>query len=284
MRIAAILTSYNRREKTLACLHALRAQEIAPDIRLEVFLTDDASPDGTGAAVRAGFPEVTVLSGTGSLFWDGGMRLAFGEALRRGFDAYLWLNDDTILTRSCVMRLLHTHSELRARGETRAIVVGATCDPDTGVATYSGVVRSSRVHPLKFRLVVPGDVPLRCDTFNGNCVLIPREVAALAGNMSDGFTQSMGDFDYGLRARRLGCSLWVAPGFIGTCARNPVAGSWEDLSLPLRKRWHFVRGPKGLPPREYRRFVARHAGPLWPLYWAMPYARLLLGGILPGRS
>ena len=86
MRIAAVLTAYSRREKTLACLAALRSQQLPPNVSLQVFLTDDASPDGTGSAVGSEFPEVIVLAGTGSLFWAGGMRLAFGEALRHEVD------------------------------------------------------------------------------------------------------------------------------------------------------------------------------------------------------
>ncbi len=208
------------------------------------------------------------------------MRLAFGEALRHDFDAYLWLNDDTDLFPGSLLKLLQTAFELRARGEAKSIVVGATCDSSTGALTYSGAVRSSRYHPLKFRHVIPRDTPQRCDTFNGNCVLISREVAAAVGNISGDFTQSMGDFDYGLRAGQLGCSIWLASGFIGTCSTNPARGSWQDVSLGLRERWRSIRNPKGLPPAEYFKFASRHAGPLWPLYWAMPYMRLLITAML----
>ena len=32
---------------------------------------------------------------------------------------------------------------------------------------------------------------------------------------------AVGDFDYGLRARAAGCSVWVAPATVGTCASHP---------------------------------------------------------------
>lgn len=284
LRIAVIISAYNRRERTLDCLRALRRQETPQGTSIDVFLTDDASSDGTGDAIRAAFPEVTVLNGTGSLFWGGGMRLAFGEAMKGDFDAYLWSNDDTELVPDCLARLVRLMVERRAQGESKLIVVGATHDPNTGVLTYSGAVHSSRYHPLKFRPVVPGDVPLRCDTFNGNCVLISRDAAGVVGNISPGFTQGMGDFDYGLRAQQAGCSIWLASGFVGACARNPKTGSWEDPSLPARKRWQVVCGPKGLPPGEYMRYAVRHAGILWPVYWTMPYARLLISSVLKRRS
>jgi GT2 family glycosyltransferase len=166
-----------------------------------------------------------------------------------------------------------------ASGERATILVGSLRVAANGTLTYGGVVRSSRYHPLKFRHVMPADVPLPCDTFNGNCVLISRLAAARVGNLSRAFTHGIADFDYGLRAIRLGCSVWVAPGFVGTCPRNALAGTWEDAGLSLDERWRSVAHPKGLPPAEYRRYAARHGGLLWPVYWGLPYARLLLTGM-----
>ena len=56
---------------------------------------------------------------------------------------------------------------------------------------------------------------------SGNATLISREVVRRVGNIDPAFVQLMGDFDYGLRARAAGCSVWIAPGTVGTCASNP---------------------------------------------------------------
>ena len=69
-RIAALLTSFNRKKKTLDCLAELHRQVLPEDLDLTVFLTDDASPDGTAEAVREAFPEVVLLRGDGNLYWD----------------------------------------------------------------------------------------------------------------------------------------------------------------------------------------------------------------------
>jgi len=89
---------------------------------------------------------------------------------------------------------------------------------------------------------------------NGNCVLIPRSAAERVGNLDARFTHRMGDLDYGFRARRAGCALWIAPGYVGTCAANAPA----DETLPVRERWRRLLGPKGLPPREWWVFTWRH--------------------------
>jgi len=283
IRIAALLTCFNRKTFTLATLESVFAHQTA-DSLIDVFMVDDTSTDGTPEEVAVRFPQVRILPGTGSLFWNGGMRMAWTEAFRGDYDFYFWINDDIRLEADALDRLLHVSDELRSNGHTRSIVVGSTCDARNGRVTYGGVVHNSRIHPFKYSLVPPSDLPQPCDTMNGNCVLISREASRLTGNLSREFAHSMGDFDYGLRARAAGCSLWVAPGFYGSCSRNALAGTWMDSSLPLGRRWKDIMSPKGLPPREWRVYCRRHAGPLWRIYWVLPYSRILLGSLLRQSS
>ncbi|HEV2132767.1 MAG TPA: glycosyltransferase family 2 protein [Terracidiphilus sp.] len=275
-RIAALLTCHNRRVATLASLHRLFAQELAENVMLTVFLVDDGSSDGTGAAVASEFPHVRLLCGDGNLYWSGGMRKAFTEALKEQFDYYLWLNDDVLLDPGAIRHLLATHRRLAESGNDRSIVTGSTRDPETGKLTYGGVERASRFHPFKFRLVVPANDAQMCATMNGNIVLIPRSVAEVVGNISDAYRHSMGDFDYGLRARRMGCSIWAAPGYLASCRRNGMGNTWQDVSLPFDKWLQKTTSVKGLPPAEYKRFAQAHGGLCWPLFWLMPYLRVFL--------
>ena len=282
-RIAVAITCFNRREGTLAALRLLFAQRLPEHIQLTVFLLD-AGSDGTTQAVTGEFPSVRLLRGDPVLFWNGGMRVAFGEALQENFDHYVWLNDDTLLYPDAVSRLLAAYYYLLGQGQERPIVVGSTHDPESHALTYGGIVRSARFYPFRYRLAVPGEKPLPCHTINGNFVLIPREAAQLTGNLSPDFSHAMGDHDYGLRARRVGCSLWVAPGYIGTCARNDFRGTWHDEKLSFRERWRNLRGPKGMPPREYFIYARAHGGPFWPLLALYPYARALVLFALKRRA
>jgi GT2 family glycosyltransferase len=275
IRVAALAACHNRRRKTLSALEALFKQKLSPEVSVRVYLVDDGSTDGTADAVRAAYPEVELLRGDGGLFWNGGMSLAFSEALAVGYDYYLWLNDDTLLERDALFNLLGTHRSLAERGSPDSIVVGSTRDAVSGALTYGGLVRTSRWRPLKFRLVEPAEEPRECETMNGNCVLIPHAVAENVGNLSDAFTHLMGDHDYGLRASEMGCSVWVAPGYIGYCPKNLTRESWADKDLSLRERLEKVAQPKGLPIAEWRTFARRYAGPLWFIYWIYPYVRLI---------
>lgn len=273
MRIAVLMTCHNRMPTTVACLKALKAQSIG-DTSIHVYLVDDGSTDKTASEVRQAFPEIRILLGDGSLYWCGGTEVAFETALKENFDVYMWLNDDTVLTDRALPRLIEVYRECAALNPA-VIVVGSTFDPDTGAMSYGGWRRvAGRSWGLtnSWKKISPDPhTVVECDTINGNCVLISREVTQSIGTLDRRFRQGLGDLDYGLRAKTAGCQVFIAPGFYGACRRNSGAGSWTDPNLTRYQRWRQLLGPKGLPPRAWGAFVSRHKGPLWPLAWISPY-------------
>ncbi|QMS86897.1 glycosyltransferase family 2 protein [Nostoc edaphicum CCNP1411] len=271
--LAVIMTCYNRRNTTLACLNALYQQ----NNHCDVYLTDDGSSDGTTEAIKAEYPEVKILQGNGNLFWVGGMHLAFGEAIKHQYDYYLWLNDDTFLEANAVSKLLQVHQNLTELGYPDSIVVGSTRDSMTGKATYGGAVKSKKWYSNKFEFLEPSSVIQQCDAMYGNCVLIPKSIAIKVGNIDTAFVHSLGDLDYALRARKMGCKIWVAPGYIGTCNRNSIRNSWVDTNLNILERLKKVLQIKGFPLKSWTIFCSRHSGPFWIFYWFLPYIRAIIG-------
>jgi GT2 family glycosyltransferase len=269
-RIAVLLTCHDRVERTTTCLASLREQGDESESTLEVVLVDAGSSDGTADTVSEQFPEVTVLRRGPELFWNGGMRVALAHAYPTDPDLYLWLNDDVELDPDALATLLAAHDELSATRSAPCIVVGSTRDPSSGLVTYGGVVRPDRRRPLLHERVEPSDRPLEVETMNGNCVLIPREVVARIGNLAAAYTHGMGDYDYGHRANRAGAEVWIAPGTIGTCSRNPARRPAESFDEHRRRA---TSPTGGLPPSEWLTFARRWAGPLWPVYAASPYVR-----------
>lgn len=279
--IAAVLTCFNRRDKTAACLDALfvAAERLAGRFRLHVIVTDDGSGDGTGEMLRSRFSQVEVLQGDGGLYWNGGMRLAFGRALEQGHDYYLWINDDTTLFPDCLERLLATHGALLAGTGRGGLVAGSTCN-ESGRVSYGGLRRKVGGKALQFCLVEPSAQPQPCDSANGNCLLVSAEAARQLGNLEKVYVHCMGDMDYGLRASKVGIPIWVMPGFAGSCGNdNLLEGSYLDPSLPFAVRWNKVLSPKGLAPRAWGTFCRRYAGIWWPVYWVWPYAKVVVTSI-----
>lgn len=274
-RVAVLMTSFNRRELTLASLASLFQQRGAEDIQLSVFLVDDGCTDGTADAVRSSFPQVHVLHGDGTLFWNGGMRVAFDAAMKTAFDAYIWFNDDTILYDDAVERVVACARGWLATGKP-AIVVGSTRSQVTGEHSYGGFAKRTSGLTIRLEKALPDpSQSISCDTMNGNFALIPAEVVTVVGNIEERFRHQFGDVDYGLRAKRAGFEVVVAPGYIGECSQNASAGTWRDLNAPFASRWRSLMSPKGVPVKEWLLFTRRHYGWRWPYYAVSPYVKTI---------
>jgi GT2 family glycosyltransferase len=279
-RLAVLMTCHNRVAGTIACLTSLKNQKPF-GASLELIVTDDGSSDGTASAIGNIFPDATIIQGDGNLFWCGGMRAAFAHAMQSDYDFYLWLNDDTRLNEDALPRILQTYSDASSQLGSELIIVGSTCDPESGTMSYGGWKRrTGNMFSTSWEKIPPQmNRWTTCDTMNGNCALIPRSVAERMGNLDVNFSHSMGDLDYGLRAKEAGCQIVIVPGYCGICGANNGTGMWTDKRLPLRVRWNKLLGPKGLPIKEWMVFTRRHKGPLWILVWLSPYARFWLNAL-----
>mgnify|MGYP003386677852 CR=1 FL=1 len=109
--LAVLMTCHNRVENTMACLQSLKDQE-PYDASTAILLVDDGSTDGTSSEVARMYPDVTIIQGDGSLYWCGGMRVAFAQAILKDYDFYLWLNDDTHLEKNALFRLFQTYTQV----------------------------------------------------------------------------------------------------------------------------------------------------------------------------
>lgn len=276
LSLCVVLTCFNRREKTLTCFRALAANRLPNNLVLSAVVLDDGSTDGTAQALQDEFPWVQIVRGQGDLYWARGMHEAFHVAMQNQHDHYLWLNDDTLLQPDAIVRLLNTQAELTQKLHQPVIVVGSTTDECSGALTYGGEIRLSALKRMRFSLISPDTEAQKCESMNGNVVLISAQAARLVGNVDAAFEHAMGDTDYALRANLLRVSTWVAPGTHGSCSDNTKTGTYMDPSLPLARRWQLMLGRKGLPWRSWLVLTKRHAGPVWPIYFAWPYVNLIV--------
>jgi GT2 family glycosyltransferase len=265
VNLAVLLTTHNRKAKTLACLEALFDQRSNNIIVPDIYLVDSGSTDGTIEAVRKQFPQIKLFLYDDSLYWCGGMRIAWAEAMKGHYDYYLLMNDDTILLPKAIQIFLTSAHKIFTSERRQGIIVGSTLDPVTGKRSYGGVTRGKQRGDVN-----PTNELLPCDQMNCNCTLVPRQVAEAVGNLSPEFTHALADHDYSLRAKAAGFSVWVAPGFLGICPSNPVP-SWANPKVPLLERLKTLHSPKGLPPREWLVFCRRHLPYQWPIRLVLLY-------------
>ena len=248
--IAALITCHNRREKTLQCLNALFCQNgLGYLYQIEVFLVDDGCTDGTTEAIILNFPHVNIIQGNGELYWNRGMHLAWETAVKtKDFDYYLWLNDDTFLFKNALENLFN-------KTFPTSIVCGATKSSILENVTYGGISDKNN------KLLIPNGSYQNADYCNGNCVLIPRIVFNRLGNLDPIFHHALGDFDYGIRARKKGIEIKVAPEFVGFCESHEITPKWRSDSFNLFNRLKNLYTPlSGCYPPEFFIFDKRHNG------------------------
>jgi GT2 family glycosyltransferase len=269
-RIAVLLTCHNRREKTITCIKALFNSILPEECVLDIFLVDDGSTDGTTEAVKDTFPIVNIIKGSGSLFWNQGMRLAWKTAAqKREYDFYLWLNDDTILTEFALIELLECYNEAFKTDKRPAIIVGE-CQSyqNSNEFSYGGRTDNGPV--------IPNGKLLPCKYINGNVVLVPKTIYNKLGNLSSDYSHGMGDFDYGLRANQKGFISYTTKKYIATCPPNPGIPEWCNPSVPLSKRFNSLYSPKGLNIKEYIIFRKKFWGWRWIIFALKAYSKTLM--------
>ncbi len=272
MTIAVLITTFNRKQKTIDCLESLRCQVLPNGVNMEIFLTDDASADGTFEAVQEHFPEVHVYKGTGSLYWAGGMRYTWRNAMAFKPDFYLLLNDDTLLIENAIETLLNISM---ASSSSPALSIGATCDTYTGRISYGGWRLRSKNY-WKGEMIHSHTSAIDCDFGNANLMLVPSEIVEELGILAGHYTHALADYDYSLKAKKAGFPVKTAPGFLGTCV-NDHKKDWKSGHTTLKERIEYLKSPKGLSYREYLRFIKDH----FPLSYPGAFCKLWLKTFFP---
>lgn len=274
--ISVIITSFNRRELTLQCLDALFTRA-SNRHSFTVHLLDDGSTDGTADAICARYPSVRILPGNGQMYWNRGMRAAWEAALAPDVDFYLWLNDDTILRADAIDEMV----TLQERTGPKTIVCGRISDPTDGSIAYGGVNVIRHTKKIFGVAIWTGirTEPARkddifCDTFHGNCVLIPASATDDIGLISEHYWHSEGDTDYGLRAIAAGYKICPLPEPVAVGSYNAAFNTQRLRLTP--KTWRFIFfHPKGRRLSESYHFYRQHLRPNWRLRLVWSYVRML---------
>lgn len=244
MRIAVLMTCYNRLESTRRCLKGLAEQDVPPNVLLDVWLVDDNSPDKTGMYIKREWPTVNVIEHRGGLFWCKGMRVAWDAAVAYScYDYYLWINDDVILNRNALKILLSDYNKVKS------VIVGTFASSDNYADVSYGATK-----------FIPSGEPRVADApMNGNLVIIPKYVYEIVGPIFDGYHHQYGDYDYGMMLNRNRIDFYASSAFVGVCPQQPER--YHHLSCKtLIQRFRLLFDPKGYDLHDAFLFKYRNWG------------------------
>jgi GT2 family glycosyltransferase len=208
--VAAVVLNWNGRDDTLACLESLGGSDWP---NLTTIVVDNGSEEEIEPAVAGRFPDAVLVRNSSNLGFPAGMNTGMRRALELDADYVLLLNNDTVVDRAMVRKLVETAAQ----------------QPDAGI-----------VSPLEFLSDEPDVVSsfgLRCnprrayqgpplgqgerdrgqfrgvreiDSSAGTAMLVPIPVVREVGLLDEDLFFYMDDIDWSLRMRKAGRRIYAA--------------------------------------------------------------------------
>jgi GT2 family glycosyltransferase len=258
--VHVVIPVFNRLRFTRACVAYLQAQTWKS---INIIVSDGGSTDGTVAAIRAEFPEVTVLTTDKELWWSGSMALGIDHVLSQHTgpdDFVMMMNNDTIFSPDYVETLLGVARQRNAavgalivdsRDHTHILDAGEYIDWEN----YAFPVQQHVEPGERYR----DDV----DVLPGRGSIIPVQMIRAAGNVdADMLPHYLADYEFFCRLKQHGFRLGVTydtrimahieeTGIVPTQGRATFRSVWNELFS--RRSMSNVR--------DHWRFISRHAPP-----------------------
>ena len=269
MKVLALFTCFNRKDKTENCIKTITKNN--PDIDFEFVVVNDGSTDGTAEMLNdlSSVYNITILNGQ-NLYYSGGMRLGMQYIKQNNMiaDYFLMLNDDVDFFEKSISNLI-----TQSISQKNSVIVGATAD-ENGNLSYGAI---NYYKGIKYRTLTCSEWKTPADTFNANCVLIPLSIFKSTPIMDKHYIHSLGDFDYGLSISKNGYAIHSSMEFVGLCNKNSIKGTWLDTSLSVIDRIRKKESPKGCPYKEWWHYLYKNYGFYYALkYTIISYVKLII--------
>jgi len=201
--------SADNRGLLLPCLDSL--YHSTHNITLEVWLVDNASTDGTTAAVEAAFPQVKIIRNKTRRGFSTNNNLVLNQGLGRYF---ILLNDDTLVRDGALDQLIEfmdAHPEVGA-------VSGAQVNPNGSLQHAFGRFPNPLLEglwpPAKWSplLVQRREEPFEVDWVCGAAMLVRREIIEQVGVLDAAFDPIYSEeVDWCYRIKQAGWKVFLLP-------------------------------------------------------------------------
>ena len=275
IKIGVLLTCYNRKNKTLACLSSLYKADKPENINFDVFVTDDKSSDGTKVAVKKSFPLVKIIDGTGELFWAGGIRNSWSYAMSEDkYDVFLLLNDDVELHQDFFKNFISTNNYSISKFGKVGIYSSATIDRNTRKISYGGNIIKNKLFRIHSVRITPTKIPQSVHTANANILWIDKSVVQKIGILDDRYVHGIADYDYALRANKNNIPVLLTMGIGGLCD-NDHGNNWLDNNATLKERINYLMSPLGLSYKNYLLYIKTHFPTSLPYSFTMIWLKTI---------
>lgn len=207
-KVFIVVLTYNSKRLVLSCLANL-ANLNKKNFSLFLVVVDNGSTDGTADAVIKNYPEVTLIDNKKNYGFAKGINYGLRFAYQQGADWMLLLNDDTVLPRDFLQKLLRI--SLKKNYDISGPKIKTL---DNKIWSLGGVI-----NPLRFSggLISYGEEDKKnlkeqkVDFISGTVMLVKKKVFARIGFLDEDYFLYYDDVDFCYRALQKGFLSYLVP-------------------------------------------------------------------------
>lgn len=274
--VAVVVVGFETRDEVLACLGSIRDHAVVPT---EVVVVDNASSDGTVAAVRRAFPQARLVANPDNR--------GFSVACNQGLAAtraplVLFLNSDALLTPDALPRLVRLLEARPNVGVVGPHTTGADGSPQLSFGPPLGPLAEWRQRRLVRGLARRDPTALAAveaacarehspGWVSGACLLARREALRAVEGFDEGFFLYEEDVDLCVRVRAAGWDVVYTP---EARVIHRLGSSMKRTPGRARLEYH----------RSHLRYYRKHCGPVQTLWLRGWMAARALRGLLHDGS
>lgn len=263
--LAVVIVSWNVRELLLTCLRSLRQDLEQSNLQAEIWVVDNASEDGTPAAVAEQFPDVRLLASTENLGFARGNNLVLRQIVQGSWapSRYMWLlNPDTEVLAGATQTLIEFMDQEPRAGIAGPLLLHADGALQHCAFRFPGLVQLTfdlfRLPPRLYDTRLNGRYPVRTyvrgkpflvDHPLGAAMMVRTEAVAQVGLLDERYAMYCEEIDWCWRMRRAGWLAYCVP-----AARVVHHGGRSAAQVPLSSFVHLWTS------RAY--LYTQHHGPL----------------------
>ncbi len=250
MDLSIIIVNWNTRNLLIQCLNSI--YQTVRTVEMEVWVVDNGSKDGSGAAAAERFPETKFVQNKMNF----GFARANNQVLNMAAGRYLLLlNPDTEVSKGAVEKLISfmdTHPEAGGAGVQLINSDGSKQNSIANFPSLASELLNKNLLRWLFPKRFPGkernySEPIEVDSVIGACMMVRREALDQVGFLDEDYFLFLEETDWCYRMKRAGWKIYHVPQaevyhFQGKSAETERKRAKVEY---YRSRYHFFRKNRG---------------------------------------
>jgi len=202
-KIFIIILSYNGAPVLRACLNSIFKINHS---NFEVVIVDNASTDGSLEAARQQFPKCHFIKNEANLGYSAGNNVGIRFALERMADYVLLLNQDTLVEKDFLEKLLEAAGDEPRAGILSPLIM----DVRKRIWFSGGEINWWKMKTIHLRYT-GRKLPYETEFVSGCAMMIKAEVFRRIGLLDEDYFLYWEDTDFSFRAKRAEFALLIVP-------------------------------------------------------------------------